>query len=96
MKEVLTTAEANRIVYDQARNELKRTLKMLSNYIEKIDKLGFDEFSNIGNLSHQAMREAYMIFGLQQSAWYESESKRPMTELEKQLEESRKKVGDDN
>lgn len=87
MKNELTTAEANEIVFNNSKEELRRTLKMLTNYVDRLITLpNFNDFSAIGDLSHQVMREAYIIFGLKQSAWMESESKRPMTPLEKQLE----------
>jgi hypothetical protein len=96
MKEVLTTREANEIVFNQAREELTRSLKTLSDYAKKLESPNFDDFASIVAMSWQVMRESSVLFGLTQSAWLESESKRPMTPLEQQLEEARKKVGDDN
>lgn len=90
MGTVLTTKEANEIVFNRSKDDLMRMLKMLSSYIEKLDKPDFNEFSTIGDLSHQAMREAYMLYGIKQSAWIESESKRPMTKLEEQLKKAKK------
>jgi hypothetical protein len=96
MKTEITTTEANEMVFDQSKEELKRSLKMLLKYIEFLEHPDFDDFSGIGIISHQVMREAYGLNALKQSTWIESESKRPMTLLEKQLEESRKKADNEN